>query len=140
MLTLPYVGLDEINNARIGTLKALFAEFLGTGLLVNIWIKSRQNSVYSNKIELSYSFIFFTLKTGFIVVQIVFSSHPIKHDEMKNRRPCMLFISKTKLLFGCYFRKEIYDQLKVSINIFLNSSSDPHHVSLFLCLRLTLMC
>ena len=41
MLTLPYVGLDEINNARIGTLKALFAEFLGTGLLVNIWIKSR---------------------------------------------------------------------------------------------------
>ena len=34
MTSLPYVGLDEINNDKIGTLKALFAECLGTGLLV----------------------------------------------------------------------------------------------------------
>ena len=34
MTSLPYVGLDEISKDKIGTLKALFAEFLGTGLLV----------------------------------------------------------------------------------------------------------
>ena len=36
MSTLPYVGLDEIKNDKIGTAKALFSEFIGTGLLVNI--------------------------------------------------------------------------------------------------------
>jgi len=34
MSTLPYVGLDEIKNDKIGTAKALFSEFIGTGLLV----------------------------------------------------------------------------------------------------------
>ena len=34
MSSFPYVGLDEIKNDKIGTLKALFAEFIGTGILV----------------------------------------------------------------------------------------------------------
>ena len=36
MSSFPYVGLDEIKNDKIGTLKALFAEFIGTGILVKI--------------------------------------------------------------------------------------------------------
>ena len=34
MTSFPYVGLDEVKNDKIGTLKALFAEFIGTGILV----------------------------------------------------------------------------------------------------------
>ena len=36
MSSFPYVGLDEIKNDKIGTLKALFAEFIGTGILVKL--------------------------------------------------------------------------------------------------------
>ena len=36
MSSFPYVGLDEIKNDKIGTLKALFAEFIGTGILVRL--------------------------------------------------------------------------------------------------------
>ena len=36
MSAFPYVGLDEIKNDKIGTLKALFAEFIGTGILVKL--------------------------------------------------------------------------------------------------------
>ena len=38
MSSFPYVGLDEIKNDKIGTLKALFAEFIGTGILVKFEI------------------------------------------------------------------------------------------------------
>ena len=43
MSSFPYVGLDEIKNDKIGTLKALFAEFIGTGILV----KFRKDILYS---------------------------------------------------------------------------------------------
>ena len=36
MSSFPYVGLDEVKNDKIRTLKALFAEFIGTGILVRL--------------------------------------------------------------------------------------------------------
>ena len=36
MSSFPYVGLDEVKNDKVGTLKALFAEFIGTGILVKL--------------------------------------------------------------------------------------------------------
>ena len=45
MSSFPYIGLDEVKNDKVGTLKALFAEFIGTGILVKLF-GHREKKIY----------------------------------------------------------------------------------------------